>query len=108
MQEYRKVTWIHRTLIAKKVALQAKRKRSKNNSRQQNQLTAVSSRIEEVKEQLMRAHAQVKEKVNSAQQPTALSGLLKEAGIDLNKDQEGAFGKLLQGQTELMDTYVKF
>ena len=98
MQEYKRVTWIHRTLIAKKVALQAKTEKIKKQFEAAvDQLTAVSSRIEEVEEQLMRSHAQVKEKVNSTQQPqiTALSGLLKEAGIDLSKDQEGALDKLL-------------
>ena len=98
VQEYKRVTWIHRTLIAKKVALQAKTEKIKKQFEAAvDQLTAVSSRIEEVEEQLMRAHAQVKEKVNSTQQPqiTALSGLLKEAGIDLSKDREGALDKLL-------------
>ena len=93
MQEYKNITWLHRTLIGKKVALQAKTEKIKQQFEAAvDQLTAVSSRIEEVEEQLMRAHAQVKEKVNSAQQPqiTALSGLLKEAGIDLNKEQERA------------------
>ncbi|CAE7299641.1 unnamed protein product [Symbiodinium sp. KB8] len=98
MAEYKNITRLHRTLIGKKIALQAKTEKIKQQFEAAvDQLTAVSSRIEAVEEQLMRAHAQIKEKVNNAQQPqiTALSGLLKEAGIDLNKEQEGALGKLL-------------
>ena len=98
MAEYKNITRLHRTLIGKKIALQAKTEKIKQQFKAAvDQLTAVSSRIEAVEEQLTRAHAQIKEKVNNAQQPqiTALSGLLKEAGIDLNKEQEGALGKLL-------------
>ena len=98
MAEYKNITRLHRTLIGKKIALQAKTEKIKQQFEAAvDQLTTVSSRIEAVEEQLMRAHAQIKEKVNNAQQPqiTALSGLLKEAGIDLNKEQEGALGKLL-------------
>ena len=98
MAEYKNITRLHRTLIGKKIAPQAKTEKIKQQFEAAvDQLTTVSSRIEAVEEQLMRAHAQIKEKVNNAQQPqiTALSGLLKEAGIDLNKEQEGALGKLL-------------
>ena len=98
MQEYRKVTGIHRSLIAKKIRLQAKTEAIKKQFEDAvGQLSAISSKIEQVEGQLVKAQAQVKEKVDGVQRPqkTALTELLKEAGIDLTKDQEGNLDKLL-------------
>ena len=98
MQEYKRVTAWHRSLFAKKVKLQAKTESIKKQFEAAvDQLTEVSSKIEEAEAQIERAHARVKEKVNEPKQPklTAITGLLKEAGIDLSQEQTGALDKWL-------------
>ena len=98
IQEYKRVTGAHRALISKKIRLQAKTEALKKQFEEAvDQLTAVSGKIEAVEQEIEKAHAQVKEKINAPRQPriTGVTSLLKEAGVTLSPDQTGALTKFL-------------
>ena len=97
-QEYKRVTAKHRALISKKIRLQAKTEALKKQFEEAvDQLTAVSGKIEAVEQEIEKAHAQVKDKINAPRQPriTGVTSLLKEAGVTLSPDQTGALTKFL-------------
>ena len=80
LQEYKRVTGEHRALISKKIRLQAKSEALKKQFKEAvDQLTAVSGKIEAVEQEIEKAHAQVKEKINAPRQPriTEFTSLLK-------------------------------
>ena len=88
MQEYKRVTAWHRSLLAKMVKLQAKTESIKKQFEEAvDQLAEVSGKIDEAEAQIERAHALVKEKVNEPKPPKllAITGPLKEAGVDLQE-----------------------
>ena len=98
LHEYKRVTGEHRALISKKIRLQAKAEALKKQFEEAvDQLTAVSGKIEDVEQEIEKAHAQVKDKINAPRQPriTGVINLLKEAGVTLSPDQIGALTKFL-------------
>ena len=102
LQEYKRVTGEHRALISNKIRLQAKTEALKKQFEEAvDQLTAVSGKIEAVEQEIEKAHAQVKEKINAPRQPriTGVTSLLKEAGATLSPDQTGALTLLDQGSS---------
>ena len=77
MQDYKRITAKHRSLLARKVKLQAKTEAIKQQFEDSvAKLAQISNQIEEAEVEIERTHALVKQKVRDPPQPklTAISG----------------------------------
>ena len=107
---YKSITQAHRSLVERKVQLQARADRIKTQFEQalKEQLADVSKDIATAEDNLSKVQNQVQEQLKNAEPPEAkevhdLQGLLKAAGVELSASQEGALSAYLHTRRDGKD-----
>ena len=106
---YKSITQAHRSLVERKVQLQARADRIKTQfERALKELADVSKDIATAEDNLSKVQNQVQEQLKNAEPPEAkevhdLQGLLKAAGVELSASQEGALSAYLHTRRDGRD-----